>query len=320
MRLVVHRLRRVLLCAGIAVVALGACSTRPSPPPSRTNAVSTRSLDIDGVPIRVRVAGLAERRAGEPIVVFESGGALPLETWDPIFADVATFAAAIAYDRAGTGESGWDGQPPTPARVGARLERVLAELDAQPPYVLVGHSWGGALVRYFAGTHPEEVAGVLYLDPTDITLTRADLVALFKSFGATAADYDALDRTMKQALASAPAPLRAEAEVVGALLDSDLASRAIPPAPRVPTTVLVAGRVTAPPQRLIPFDARAYAEAMQASRVERLRAWASGDGSFHIADSAGHMIHMDDPELVVDAIRRLVERTSRSRRSAWVGS
>lgn len=265
------------------------------------------SVQVDGVSLRVKSAGLVGRRPGQPIVVLESGGGAPLETWDPIFSAVATFAPAIAYDRAGTGQSTWDGQAPTPQRAGTRLERLLQNLGAEPPYVLVGHSWGGALARYFAGERPFMVAGILYLDPTDITLTTNDLVAVFVSFGAGAAEYDAFDRSMRQAMLSAPEALRAESEVILALLESDPAHRAIPPAPDVPTSVIVAGRVAAPPRDLLPFDTKAYAAAMQAAQARRLRAWVSGGGIFEVAADAGHMIHAEAPDLVIREIRRLVE-------------
>ena len=69
--------------------------------------------------------GLTGRRPGETVVVLESGGGAPLETWNPILGEVAAFAPAIGYDRAGTGESEWDGQAPKPERAGARLERCF---------------------------------------------------------------------------------------------------------------------------------------------------------------------------------------------------
>ena len=86
-----------------------------------------------------------------PVVVFESGAGMPLETWDPILEKVAAFAPVVAYDRSGTGQSPWDGQPPTPQRANQRLKRLLELLGVPSPFVLVGHSWGGALARYFAG-------------------------------------------------------------------------------------------------------------------------------------------------------------------------
>lgn len=296
--------------AAILALHSAACSGPRPAVPRPENSVMTRSIDVDGVMIRVRTTGVEERRPGQPAVVFESGATAPLETWDPILPAVARFAPVLAYDRSGTGESEWDGMPPTPERVGARLSDLLDRLQIVPPYVLVGHSWGGALVRFFAGAHPEQVAGVLYIDPTDITLTKADLIALFESFGAGAAEYETFNRTMMQGMAGAPAPLRAEAEVIMGLVERDLPSRGIPPAPDVPTSVIVAGEVGVPPQGAMPFDTRAYANALHESQVRRLRAWVQGGGTFHSAEKAGHFVHRDEPELVIGEIRKLVERAS----------
>jgi len=284
-------------------VYLYARASRPSP--ARELSSTTRSVAVDGIEIRVRTAGFAGRTAGQPAVVFESGGATPLETWDPVLLAVARFAPVFAYDRAGTGESEWDGLPPTPERVSTRLRRLLSEIGVAPPYVLVGHSWGGALVRYFAGDHPDEVAGILYLDPMDVTLTKADMVALFQSIGAGAAEYEAFTAIMQRALSDAPAPLRAEAAVVMELLEGDPGRRALPAAPRVPSSVIVAGKVAVPPQNGMPFDAKAYAEAMHESQVRRLRSWVVDGGTFQLATGSGHFIHADAPDLVIAEIRRL---------------
>jgi pimeloyl-ACP methyl ester carboxylesterase len=297
-------------CARILFIALVLApqvrSTATAASQAREASLVTRTVNVDGLSIRVRTAGLGDRRPGQAAVVFESGGSAPLETWDRVLPAVANFAPVVAYDRAGTGESSWDELPPTPQRIGQRLQRLLSTLDVAPPYVLVGHSWGGALVRNFAGHYPEQIAGVLYIDPTDITLTRADLVALFESIGAGAAEYDAFNRTMERALSAAPAPIRAEAAVVMDLLDRDIGDRGMPTPPRVPTSVIVAGRVAAPPSNLVPFDAQAYAKAMHESQVRRLRSWAIDGGTFEVATNSGHVIQADDPERVIAAIRHLV--------------
>jgi pimeloyl-ACP methyl ester carboxylesterase len=300
------------------VAAAAFLAGRATAPPAAmrplSDSIVTRSLDVDGLAVRVRTANLTGRAPGEAAVVFESGGATPLETWDPVLAAVARFAPVVAYDRAGTGESAWDGLPPTPERVGARLERILDALRVPPPYVLVGHSWGGALVRYFAAAHPDRVAGVLYLDPTDITLTRADMVALFESFGAGAQEYDAFAATMKQALAGAPVALRAEADVILSLLERAPRQRSIPAAPDLPSSVIVAGRIAAPPRGMFAFDTDAYARALHASQVRRLRAWVRGGGTFRVATDAGHLVHADEPALVVSTIQALIGNVRRDSR------
>jgi pimeloyl-ACP methyl ester carboxylesterase len=124
------------------------------------------SILVDGRPMRVRTLGVpnAGRR---PVVVFESGAGAGLNTWSPVLQDVSAFAAVVAYDRAGIGGSEDDGQPPTPRHVAQRLRTLLASTGVKPPYVLVGHSWGGLLIRMFAALYPAEVAGLVYVDSTD---------------------------------------------------------------------------------------------------------------------------------------------------------
>jgi pimeloyl-ACP methyl ester carboxylesterase len=274
--------------------------------------IVTTMVDVDGLSIRVRSAGLDARRPPQPVVVFESGGGAPLETWDPVLPAVAKFAPLVAYDRAGTGESAWDSLPPTPERVVARLDRLLAKLEVSPPYVLVGHSWGGALIRYFGAANSADIIGMLYLDPTDITQTPADEIALFETIGAGSPARDAFYEMMEVAMADAPAPLRAEGAVTLGLFRQDMSGRRLPEAPDVPTTVILAGQPTMLPSNILPFDTQRYADAVQRSRVHRLGAWVRGHGEFHVAVHCGHVIHADDPELVIETIRRLLDASDAS--------
>lgn len=285
-------------------MAVAACAMVVSASPSWGQPLTTRAVTIDGIAVRVRTSDLSARPAGAPIVVFESGAATPLETWDRVLDAVAQFAPVVAYDRSGTGQTPWDNQPPTFSHVGARLKRLLTELGAPPPYVLVGHSLGGALVRYFAGSRPGDIAGILYLDPTDITMTHADMNALLLSIGAKDGDYDTFRRQMEK-LVPTSGPIGAEAAVMTKLLDADPADRGLPPAPPVAASIVLAGRIGTPPQKLAPFDVKAFAAAMQELRVKRLRAWVTGRGTFEVATESGQFVHRDEPERVITAIRAL---------------
>jgi pimeloyl-ACP methyl ester carboxylesterase len=271
------------------------------------SAPTTRTVDVDGVALRVLTARLESRKPGQPVVVFESGGSAPLETWDVLMPRVAAFAPVVAYDRSGTGSSPWDGQPPTPERIATRLRGLLNAMRVEPPFLLVGHSWGGALIRYFAAAFPRDVAGVVSLDPTDITLTRGDMLALFTSIGGTEADFDTLMAVQKKALAAAPSAMRAEAAVIMGLLDTPPAQRTVLDRHDVPTSVIVAGRVGVPPQSALPFDTKAYANAMHRNQVTRLRSWVKNGGMFDIAADSGHMVHRDAVDMVVAEIRRLLQ-------------
>jgi pimeloyl-ACP methyl ester carboxylesterase len=66
---------------------------------------TTSHVEIDGLAVPVRVAGLDRRQAGQAVIVLESGGSISLETWDPVLPELTTLAPVLAYDRAGTGES-----------------------------------------------------------------------------------------------------------------------------------------------------------------------------------------------------------------------
>ena len=113
---------------------------------------------------------------------------------------------------------------------------------------------------------------------------------------------------MNRAMSQAPAPQRAESDVIMSLLNGERERPALAAAPDVPTSVIVAGRVGVPPQNLVPFDAQAYAKAMHESQVRRLRSWAGNGGTFQVASESGHFIHADDPQLVIAAIRALLDR------------
>lgn len=99
-----------------------------------------------------------------PAVLLEAGLSCPLEAWSWIQPALARTAPVISYDRAGLGGS--DPRPgPRPASAMIDdLDAMLAAISVPGPYLLVGHSFGGLLVRAFAARHPEQVAGVVLVD------------------------------------------------------------------------------------------------------------------------------------------------------------
>ncbi|MBT8397204.1 MAG: alpha/beta hydrolase, partial [Gemmatimonadetes bacterium] len=106
---------------------------------------SARIVDVEGSATRVFTLGLEERQSGEPVLVLFSGGGSPLEAWGDWIGRISSVAPVVSYDRPGIGESPFDGIDPTPNRVVEHAHALLAILDVPPPYILVGHSWGGPL-------------------------------------------------------------------------------------------------------------------------------------------------------------------------------
>jgi pimeloyl-ACP methyl ester carboxylesterase len=102
---------------------------------------------------------------GEPTVLFESGIGATHLNWRGIQDPISPLAHTIAYDRAGLGWSSPCRTPRTPGNIATELHQMLAIAGFQPPYVLVGHSFGGLVMRRFALLYPEEVTGLVLVDP-----------------------------------------------------------------------------------------------------------------------------------------------------------
>jgi hypothetical protein len=99
-------------------------------------------VDVGGYRLDVLRSG-----SGDPAVVFETGLADSLDTWAPIWPAIARSATAIAYSRAGFGRSDAGTADHSARREVLDLHSLLHRLPAPPPYVLVGRSYGGLLVR-----------------------------------------------------------------------------------------------------------------------------------------------------------------------------
>lgn len=127
--------------------------------PTRTQTFTR--VTVDGRSIRMLVAG-----RGDATVVFENGAGPPLEMWGKVQPDVSRFARTVSYDRAGVGLSDEGPLPPDSRRVAEELRRALLLAGVAPPYILVGASLGGRHVRVLAGMYPDDVAGMVLVDPT----------------------------------------------------------------------------------------------------------------------------------------------------------
>jgi len=105
--------------------------------------------------------------AGSPTVVFDSGVTDETDVWALVQPVVAAHAQACSYDRAGSGYSDPGRRTGTSANIVDDLRRLLTAAEIKPPYVLVGHSYGGMNVRLYADLHPDEVAGMVLIDPSE---------------------------------------------------------------------------------------------------------------------------------------------------------
>lgn len=266
---------------------------------------ATRTVDVFGNPTRVLTLGLEEREPGEPVLVLQAGAGSPLEAWGEFVTRIAEMAPVVGYDRPGIGESAFDGNDPAPDHITPHLRELLRVLEVLPPYVLIGHSWGGPLILHYAGRYPEDVMGLVYLDPTDPFQTR-------QAYFQVATEAELAERQSEYAAVIAgmnlPEGIQAEAEAIDRFQRLPPEERGLPADPGVPTAMVLGALVTEPPPGAPSFMDEAFLEAMMEERVRRFSEWIQDrpQATLIIATEAGHFVHRDDPSLSAEAVRRVL--------------
>ena len=102
---------------------------------------------------------------GLPTVVFDAALGGSSLSWTLVHPAVARFTRACTYDRAGFGWSDAGPLPRTAGRIADELHQLLRRGEVPGPYVLVGHSYGGLVMRLMAARHKEDVAGLVLIEP-----------------------------------------------------------------------------------------------------------------------------------------------------------
>jgi pimeloyl-ACP methyl ester carboxylesterase len=257
------------------------------------------------------------RGTGSPTVILVAGLKASADDWmtttpgkPNVFAAVAAFTRVCAYDRPGTpvgdqpSRSDMVVQPTTAADAVADLHALVVADGIKTPAVLVGHSYGGLIVRLYAGTHPDEVSGLVLVDALTEGLRQAETQAEW------AIQRELINGDIRESLRLYPALEQLDTDKS---FDQLLAAAPIKPMPLI---VLSADRPWGPqvPALIakgdlpadVPKDFGYVTDKAQKEAQAKLAALAPG--TKHITDTnSGHEIHKDQPQLVTDAIREVVE-------------
>ncbi|MEU6148719.1 alpha/beta hydrolase [Actinosynnema sp. NPDC047251] len=256
------------------------------------------------------------RGTGGPVVVFESGLGFSRSTWGLVQPVVARHVQAVVYDRAGTGRSDPDPRPRTLEHLADDLGALLDALGPGP-FVLVGHSWGGAIVRVAAARRPDRVHGLVLVDQSDENADLYFTPAAAKRFALTARLTPALARSGLYKLLGGrlgraqpadvladhhaedfgPAAARATVAELEPFVAELRALRENPPRlGDLPVTVVTGTR----PTRLD----RAVRQGM--NDAHRRTAAALANGRLVEAARSAHLVLFDQPDLLVAEVLRLV--------------
>jgi pimeloyl-ACP methyl ester carboxylesterase len=320
--------RRRTIQAGLVAMATARLGgfQQPVAAQTPTATITGNLIDVGGRSLYLERGG-----GGEPTVLFESGFGNNAQIWDSIalppdsgetavLPGVAAFTTVCAYDRPGTildlehrSRSDPVPMPRTAVDVVTDLYALLQAAEVPGPYVLVGHSFGGIVVRLYAATYPEDVIGMVLVDAGDEEMHTRLRAAM-------TVDQWAL----YEQLSSEPSPEVAtyadrERMDLDASFDQLREAAAAQPLPPMPLVVLSHG--------LSPFGADAASQLPPDFPIDAIEpAWQEGqaalaallpDARHLIATQSGHYIQLDEPGLVIDAIRQVVEAVRDP--TAWQG-
>jgi pimeloyl-ACP methyl ester carboxylesterase len=280
---------------------------RKYPPPGRL-------VDVGGYRLHIHCSG-SEDESGGPTVVMDAGIGECSPGWGLVQSEVARFARVCTYDRAGLG---WSDSAPT-ARTSLQivneLHALLTNAEIKRPYIMVGHSFGGLNMRLYASQFPEEVAGLVQVDashedwpirlpllirvglltaPLGIPRLFARLVLSANPIFAGDSKYPSAYRAMATCTKYLDAVRREWAGVEESWRQARDSEKSLGDRPLL---VLLATS----DHELFPI----------ASRLQRDLASRSSEGKLIMVENTGHHIQHDRPEVVIDAIREVLEAVRR---------
>jgi len=243
--------------------------------------------------LHINCAGVSAQ--GGPTVVMDAGGYDSSEAWNKVQPEIAKFTRVCVYDRAGLGKSERQPNPSYPSqKIVNDLHTLLFNAHIVPPFVLVGHSFGGMNVRLYASEFPQEVVGMVLVDSVhEDEMTR--WVAM-------------MPPEIKQQLTDADKAQLARLAV------SEGQVRAAHWHTDIPLVVLTHGVVNPGD-----YGFQSMAEAGEKLRLQMQEALSrlSSRSKHIIAEKSGHYIQRDQPQLVIDSIRQVVEATRTSDRKRF---
>ena len=217
-------------------------------------------------------------KEGTATIVFESGDHDSMVTWLPIFEEISKSSSVFAYNRPGLGGSKNNIVIKSASDLVSRLRILLEQAGHKPPFILVGHSYGGIFANIFARNYASEVSGVFLIDPSHPNQHKLGSNYNRSQTGRKVAGYNGV---IKRNLHKEYAKLNNF--------------------PDVPLTILTAGLFSSikPHPKWIELHQDLVSLSSKSKHL--------------VIKKSGHYIHRDQPELVIKHLKDLILRAKKSK-------
>jgi pimeloyl-ACP methyl ester carboxylesterase len=312
-----RRTRRVLLIVALVIAGLSLTGylyqTIASAVDASSYSAPGRLIDVGGYRLHLSCTGTA--RLGSPTVILEAGYGNTSLVWSKVQPGVASFTRVCSYDRAGYG---WSDNGPLPRTAGhmvTELHTLLARAGVAGPSVLVGHSYGGLIMQLYASTYPQQVAGLVLVESVHVdqfrypelhfgappsicqALAPLGIVRLFRlAAPGYVAEYPPTAQPAAKAQFNQTRFCQAASDEYAAWDESAAQVRAAQhPLGHLPLVVLTHGLPYLGPQGERDWQA-----------LQRNLAGLSSHSLYIIATRSGHFIQLEQPELVIAAIKQVL--------------
>ena len=259
------------------------------------SAANAQSVDTIKVKVHDHIMTLYVAGKGKPSVILEAGGGSNHQTWNLVLPKIANDTRVVSYDRPGYLNSDTCTSPRDALTIAKELKEALIKGNIPPPYILVGWSYGGSLVRVFAGLYPKDVVGMVLVDPAP-----EDVYArLEKEFPEMMKEDE---KYIQEILTSKTRPgEREEMRMFDSSMNQGKRSDQLH---STPTTLLIAAGKAAGGQD------RNSSKPINKAWIEELVKWAKKrlNLNYRVIANSGHHIARFQPDTVINAIRHHIEQ------------
>jgi pimeloyl-ACP methyl ester carboxylesterase len=258
--------------------------------PDITTPKAEKMVDVGGRNLHSCVYGKSS-----PTVVLVSGFGAPQAYWNPVVPDLAAQTTVLTYDRAGIGKSEIGELPTHGKQAATDLHALLDKLNLPKPYIVVGHSYGGSVVRLFASMYPDDVGGII-LEDSQVEGILEEQRKILKG-----KDLEQLEE-MAAKFATPDNP-KTEGDYLNITMEQVKNSK---PLPQVPFVVLMAGDRSKGVPPIFSEEARKKMVELGMEMQKKLVALIPG-GKHIIVNDVGHNIHLEKPEALIKPVVEMIE-------------
>ena len=270
---------------------------------------------LNGFKLEVLTSGMENNQADKPVVVFENGMASGFGSWETVAVEISKTNAVFRYNRPRIGESENDSLPPTTEHIVNNLREMLLQKGLKPPYLLVSHSFGGAYIRCYASMYPNEIAGLVFVDPIDFTKKKGFGDLPYLEIGLKQHQIDSMfgetyEKYVEQLYEEMPGFYVEEVKISRELNATGFEECVRNPLPDVPVHFIMAGGYLGSDDRgETPFDKE---KLFRINNNLKMKRWIAlldplKYGKFFYSSSSGHIVQVDDSKLVIYSIKLALE-------------